>query len=308
MPRGGPLGCQNACSSRATEEPMTIRPADLHAIPLFEGITEAHLAKLLEAFERVTLQPGDVLFEAGTEPKHFLLLVQGEVTLEQEGEARFRLSPVAPIGELGAITGLYRNTRAVATEPSVVYRIGVVALLRFFESHGDVAFPFYHNLLKIVADKVHRDILRLEVMRANLIRTQKAMKELRAHVLEAEETPISKRVCDTLDDLIEHNRRGHYMVTPAYALSTCVRLDTGMLVPVSAMSDGCLKLVRMPGATPGQEVSFVLVIPTGEIPVSGKVRQVSDEGVIVDLDLLIEEYGKKLAEHLTRVQMLDFVV
>lgn len=287
---------------------MTIRPADLHAIPLFEGITEAHLAELIEGLERVTLAPGDVLFEAGTEPKHLWLLASGEIALEQAGEVRFRLAPIAPIGELGALTGLYRNTRAVATEASELYRIGVVALMRFFESHGDVAFPFYHNLLKIVAQKVHRDAMRQGEMRANIIRTQKAMKELRDRVLEAEETPISRAVCETLDTLIEHNRRVHYMVTPAYALSTSVRLDTGVLIPVSAMSDRYLELVSLPDAKPGDEVSFVLVIPNDEIPVSGKVRQAGEGSVLVELDLLIEEYAKKLSEHLTRVQMLDFVV
>jgi CRP-like cAMP-binding protein len=287
---------------------MTIRPADLHAVPLFEAIPAAHLEELLKVLERVELSPGDVLFEAGTEPRHFLLLVAGEVALEQAGETRFRLSPIAPIGELGAITGLYRNTRAVATEPSTILRIGVVSLLRFFEAHGDVAFPFYHNLLKIVAAKVHRDAMRVEEMRANIIRTQKAMKELRERVLEAPETPISKPVCDTLDDLIEHNRRSHYMVAPAYALSTSVRLDTGSLIPVSAMSDGFLKLLRLPGANVGDEVSFVLVIPSGEIPVSGKVLRVGEDGALVELDLLIDDYQKRLSEHLTRVQMLDFVV
>jgi len=287
---------------------MTMRPADLHAIPLFEGITEAHLAELIEGLERVTLAPGDVLFEAGTEPKHLWLLTSGEIALEQAGEVRFRLAPIAPIGELGALTGLYRNTRAVATEASELYRIGVVALMRFFESHGDVAFPFYHNLLKIVAQKVHRDAMRQGEMRANIIRTQKAMKELRDRVLEAEETPISRAVCETLDTLIEHNRRVHYMVTPAYALSTSVRLDAGVLIPVSAMSDRYLELVSLPDAKVGDEVSFVLVIPNGEIPVSGKVRQAGEGAVLVELDLLIEEYAKKLGEHLTRVQMLDFVV
>ncbi|TKC94094.1 Crp/Fnr family transcriptional regulator [Polyangium fumosum] len=287
---------------------MTMRPADLHAIPLFEGITEAHLAELIEGLERVTLAPGDVLFEAGTEPKHLWLLAAGEIALEQAGEVRFRLAPIAPIGELGALTGLYRNTRAVATEASELYRIGVVALLRFFESHGDVAFPFYHNLLKIVAQKVHRDAMRQGEMRANIIRTQKSMKELRDRVLEAEETPISRAVCETLDTLIEHNRRVHYMVTPAYALSTSVRLDAGVLIPVSAMSDRYLELVSLPDAKLGDEVSFVLVIPNGEIPVSGKVRQAGEGAVLVELDLLIDEYAKRLSEHLTRVQMLDFVV
>ncbi|HMY20984.1 MAG TPA: Crp/Fnr family transcriptional regulator, partial [Polyangium sp.] len=187
-------------------------------------------------------------------------------------------------------------------------RIGVVALMKFFEAHGDVAFPFYNNLLRIVAAKMHRDATRLEEMRTNIIRTQKAMKDLRDRVLEAEETPISKAVCDTLEPLIEKNRRGHYMVTPAYALSTSVRLDDGRLFPVSAMSEGFIKVMRLPNAETNREVSFVLVAPTGEIPISGKIVQAAEDGALIELDMLIDEYAKKLQEHLTRVQMLDFVV
>jgi len=287
---------------------MTVRPSELHAIPLFQGITEAHLAELMSAFERIQAQPGDVLFEAGSDPRHFLMLMKGEVALKDGEETRFRLTPIAPIGELGAITGVRRSTTAVATVPSEVWRIGVTPLMDFFESHGDVAFPFYHNLLKIVADKLRRDTQREGEMRANLIRTQKAMKQLRDVVLESAETELSKAVCETLEDLIEHNRRGHYMVAPAYSLSTSVRLDGGALIPVIAMSEGWMRLVHLPGAAMGAEKSFVLVIPGGEIPVSGTIDAVGEEGVLVKLDLLIDAYAARLAEHLTRVQMLDFVV
>src|SRR4051812_28219587 len=176
---------------------MAVRPSDLHAIPLFQNITEDHLAELMGAFERLTLAEGHVLFEAGSGPEHFLLLVSGEVTLREAGEPRFRLTPIAPIGELGAVTGLRRNTTAVTTQASEVWRIGVPALMDFFERHGDVAFPFYHNLLNVVADKVRRDTRRLDEMRANLIRTQKSMKRMLETVLEAEETPLSKTVAET---------------------------------------------------------------------------------------------------------------
>lgn len=287
---------------------MSVKPAELHRIPLFQGITETHLDELLAAFERLELPTGAVLFEAGSEPKHFLLLTSGEVGLEEHGETRFRLSPIAPIGELGAMTGLARNTTARTTAPSEVLRISTVSLMDFFEKNGDVAFPFYHNLLKIVTDKLKRDLRRVDEMRGNLIRTQKKMKQLRDVVLEAEETPLSRVVCETLEDMIEHNRRGHYMVTPAYALSTSVRLDDRSLVPVSAMSDGWLGLVRLPGAKVADRWSGVLVTPNDEIPLSGKVEAIDEDGVVIELDLLIPDYQKKLAEHLTRVQMLDFIV
>lgn len=291
---------------------MSVRPSDLQAIPLFHGITDAHLAELLGAFERLSVEAGHVLFEAGTAPAHLLLLVRGEVALKEPGDAgepRFRLTGVAPIGELGAVTGLTRNTTAVTTAPSEIWRIGVAELTQFFERNGDVAFPFYHNLLGIVADKVRRDERRLDEVRANLIRTQKAMKKLLDLVLESEETPLSKTVCETLEDLIEKNRRSHYLVEPARALAGSVRLDGGATVPVLELSDGLLHIGAHEGApAAGADWSGVLITPSGEVPVSGKIDSADAQGVLIKLDMLIDTYAAVLRDYLTRVQLLDYVV
>lgn len=291
---------------------MTVRPSDLQAIPLFHGITDDHLAELTRAFERLQLGAGEVLFEAGSKPAHLHLLVSGEVALNEphaKDEPRFRLSPLAPIGELGAVTGLPRNTTAITTQPSEVWRIGVAELNHFFEKHGDVAFPFYHNLLSIVADKVRRDERRLDEVRENLIRTQKAMKKLLGLVLESEETPLSKTVCETLEDLIEKNRRIHYLVEPSRTLHSDVRLDGGASVPVLELSDSLLRIAQPASAlAAGAEWSGVLVTPAGEVPVSGRVESADDKAALIKLDLFIEAYAAVLRDYLTRVQMLDFVV
>jgi len=285
-------------------------PADLRQIPLFQRITDEHLTELIEAFERISLDAGAVLFEAGSEPAHLLLLVQGEVALKEGGETRFRLTPIAPIGEIGAVTGVKRSITAVTTQPSEIWRVGVDDLADFFELHGDVAFPLCHNLLSIVTDKVRRDTRRLDEMRHNLIRTQKAMKRLLEQVLSTEETKLSKAVCETLEDLIEHNRRGHYMVEPAHTLKSSVRLDGGTVVSVSEVSEGRLRLEPPPEPelSLGTHFSFVLLLPGQELPLSGTVEAIGKEGTLIKLDLLIAEYAAALSEYLTRVQLLDFVV
>jgi CRP/FNR family transcriptional regulator, cyclic AMP receptor protein len=297
---------------------MAVSPSELHAIPLFHGITVPHLAELVGAFERLSFEAGETLFEAGSAPTHLFLLVRGEVALRepgQDGEPRFRLSPLAPIGELGAVTGLPRATTAVTTQPSEIWRISVPALTEFFEKNGDVAFPFYHNLLSIVTNKVRRDRKRIEEMRGNLIRTQKAMKRLLDLVLETEETPLSKQIAETLEDLIEHNKRGHYLVEPTRTLTSTVRLDSGDSVPVLELSDGLLRIGKPPSApAKGAHWSGVLVTPgaapaaSREVAVSGTVEALDESGMIVRLDLLIDAYAAVLRDYLTRVQMLDFLV
>lgn len=284
---------------------MTIRPSDLRTIPLFSQMTDAHLSELASIFERKDLAEGEVLFEAGSPATHLQILVEGEVSLYEGDVARFRLTPFAPIGELGAITGVQHNVKAVATSKAQVARVAVPKLMELFERRAEIAFPFYRSLLQIVSDKVRRDERRLEEMRGNIIRTQKTMKRLRDVVLENAETPISEAVAQGLDELIEHNRRGHYMVEPPPALAARVRLDDGRDLPVREISEDHVRVDGDVGAK-GKTWSGVLVLPTREIPISGTVANGSR--TLVQLDMLVDEYKAALADYLTRVQMLDFVV
>jgi CRP-like cAMP-binding protein len=289
---------------------MEVTPAELRAVPLFENISDDKLQTLMGVFERRQVSEGEILFEAGDQAVDFLLIVAGEVALRENGETRFRLRPLAPIGELGAITGLRRNTTAVTTQPSEIWCVSTRALMGFFESRGEVAIAFYQNLLRIVADKVRRDERRIEEMRVNIVRTQKAMKHLRDLVLETQDTVLSKPVYETLQDLIEQNRRWHYLVEPAHTLRALARFDDGREVPVLELSNTWLRLPPPSGAAPpwGLAWSGVLVLPTGDIPLSGTVDSADADGVLIHLDLLIEEYEAKLEDYLTRLHMLDFVV
>jgi len=288
---------------------MTVAPAALRKIPLFANITDEHLAQLVAACQVRKAAPGDVLFEAGSVSERFLILVEGEISLRDGAEERFRLKPIAPVGELGSLTKLERKITAVAAEKSELLEISIEDLMRFFETHGDVAFPFHYNLLRVVADKVRRDVQRLEEMRHNLITTQKAMKRMRDALLEGEDNPLHKQLFDELESLIEQNKKGHYLVEPVEAIPTHVRLDSGENVAVRAMSKDWLHLPTINGATkPGAHWSGVLVLPDGEVAVSGTVDTIDGSGVHIRLDMLIDEYTRVVEDHLTRLQMLDVVL
>jgi CRP/FNR family cyclic AMP-dependent transcriptional regulator len=288
---------------------MTIRSQDLTALPLFRDIAPAALDALTAAMESQTHPTGQVLFRVGDVPSHFLLLARGEVTLNEDGDDRFRLRPLAAIGELGALTGLPRTTLATTSAESEILSIEIARLRQFFDDHLELAFPFYRNLLGLVSAKVRHDRRRMDEMRWNLIRTQKRMKQLRELVLDSRETEISKPVFEALDELIERNRRAHYRVTPSPSLPSSVRMEDGATVRVLELSDGYLKLALPAEAWPkDQEWVGVVVLPAGEIMVSGRVMRAGEDGVVMKLDLLIDEYRRTLEDYLTSLQMLDFVV
>lgn len=286
-----------------------LSPNDVRHLPLFRALSDAHTQELLAAFSPRKSPAGTTLFREGEVPATFLLLTGGEVELTDATEPSFVVHPIAPLGELGALTGLPRNTTAVAKTDVEVLEAPVDALHRLFSTSGELAATFYRGLLDTVADKVRRDKRRLDEMRQNLIRTQKSMKQLREVVLSSEETSVSKPVCDALDDLIERNRRSHYRVNPLPGHQAALKLEGKGRVPVLELSDGFLKFER-PEQTlaVGEEVSAVLILPQREIAVSGGVVRSGTDGVVMKLDLLIDDYRAALEGYVTQLQLLDVVV
>jgi CRP-like cAMP-binding protein len=258
----------------------------------------------------VKQKAGTVLFRPGDLATRFELLTIGEVLIEEEGAVKLTIRPLAPLGELGAITGIPRSTTATAVTDVELLTIPVGDLLGFFDGNADIGFAFYKNLLAVVGDKVRRDRRRMDEMRANIIRTQKAMKQMRDAVLDAAETELSKPLYETLDTLIQNNRRANYRVTPTPTYPAQVRLDDGRSVKLLEVSEG---YVKVEGTTKdiARDPSFwtgVLVTPNDELLVSGTVVREGEGGVVVKLDTLIDEYKARLDDYITRVQLLDFVV
>ena len=202
------------------------------------------------------------------------------------------------------------RTTATAVTDVELLTIPVGDLLGFFDDNADIGFAFYKNLLALVSDKVRRDRRRMDEMRGNIIRTQKAMKKMRDTVLDAPESSISKPLFETLDTLIQNNRRANYRVTPTTVYPAQVRLDDGRIVNLLEVSEG---YVKVEGTTKdvAKDPTFwtgVVVTPKEEILVSGTVIREGEGGVVVKLDTLIDEYKAHLDDYVTRVQLLDYVV
>jgi CRP-like cAMP-binding protein len=280
--------------------------SELRTIPLFHGFADEELSEVADLFKHVEAdkQP---LFDVNEPANSFYLLTKGEVVLERPGDDTFKLSPVALIGELGALTGLPRSTRATMTPGSVVWALPAKKIQGFLGEHQELGVRFLVNLLGIVADKVHRDQRRLADMRGNLIGTQKELKRLRELVLETVETPLSAPVHDTLDKLITHNRRVNYRVEPPAALGATVKFDNGS-APIADISRTHLT-VHMAGNPPAQGtwVSGVAHLANAEIPISGRVHRVTGHKMTIELDLMIDEYAAALEGYLTRSQLLDIL-
>ena len=286
--------------------------SELRIIPLFHGFGEDELSALGRLFKRVENSDKDhELFDVGEPAQELYLLTVGEVVLDRPDDDVFRLHPPALIGELGALTGLPRSTRALVAPGSTVWSLPAKTMQSFLGSNQELGVRFLANLLTVVADKVHRDQSRMGDMRRNLISTQKELKRLREVVLESDETPISVPVHDALDKLITTNRRVNYRVEPPKQLPAHLRFDFGS-APVADLSRTHVAVHDMRfGEKPpaeGSWMSGVLHLASSEIPISGRVTRVQGNRLTIQLDLLIDEFAAVLEGYLTRAQLLDVLV
>ena len=280
--------------------------SELRTIPLFQGFEDEELTEIGALFTPVN--PGDKpLFDVGEPATTLYLLTKGEVVLDRPGDDTFKLSPPALIGELGALTGLPRSTRASVTAGATVWALPAKKIQGYLSDHQELGLRFLVNLLSTVADKVHRDQIRLADMRSNLVSTQKELKRLRELVLEQEETPISAPVHDALDKLITHNRRVNYRVEPPPALAAHCRIDNAT-APIADISRTHIS-VNLPNDPPGVGtwLSGVAHLAGTEIPISGRVHRVHARRMTIELDMMIDEFVGTLEGYLTRAQLLDIL-
>jgi CRP-like cAMP-binding protein len=282
-------------------------PSELRTIPLFGGFSDDELRGIGALFQRVDVDPARPLFDVHEPATSLYVVTAGEVVLERPGDDTFRLRPPALIGELGALTGLPRSTRATVVSGSTVWALDAAALQAHLGAHQELGLLFLVNLLGVVADKVHRDQRRMADMRGHLIGTQKELKRLRQLVLDTVETPLSAPVHDSLEKLITHNRRVNYRVEPPPALAARVRFDQGT-APIADISRTHVT-VTPPFPTPaiGTWLSGVAHLAGTEIPISGRVVRGSGDRLTLELDLMIDEYVAALEGYLTRAQLLDIL-
>ncbi|MGB0590986.1 MAG: cyclic nucleotide-binding domain-containing protein [Myxococcota bacterium] len=281
----------------------------LLGLHLFEGVDPESMSALGTRFQRVRLEEQTCLFERGQAANELYVLVDGQIDLLEGEKVRASIRPVSPLGEMGALTaGLKRNTTARAVSACELWKISRSDLLSYIDVEPEAGARMLHNLLGIISDKVTRDGMRMEQMRHNLIRTQKAMKMLRDEVLSQPETQLSDAFHDTLEALISHNRRVNYALAPPAAMPVVVRSEGREEKRILRISRTRLVVETEQSAEVGLPWSGVLSASNLEIPVSGSVAHTGEGTMEVELDLLMAEYADAFEDYLTQAQLLDLVV
>jgi signal transduction histidine kinase len=138
----------------------------LRETPLFAGVEDGPLQRLVERGEVVDLQPGEVLIREGDEADALFVVLDGELEVaRQSGDSRIPLAVVGPgslQGEIAALEGGRRLATVSATRVAEVLRIPVEALRELLATGPDVSLSV-----------VRTAVARLRAMEATLREREK---------------------------------------------------------------------------------------------------------------------------------------
>jgi CRP/FNR family transcriptional regulator, cyclic AMP receptor protein len=105
----------------------------LKQIPLFAGCSRAELGAVSRVADELTLPAGRVLMRQGMPGRELFVLVEGEVTVERDGDTIAVRRGGDFLGELALVTGRPRTATVTATtelQTLVLDRISFDRLLR----------------------------------------------------------------------------------------------------------------------------------------------------------------------------------
>lgn len=125
----------------------------LAATPLFAGMPSDALQDLVANLQLVSLERGEPLFREGDPSDALYVIVEGEVSVQNEGPPRVemsRLGPGAFLGEVALMTDQPRSATVVCLQSAELLRIDRHTLSRVLAHHGDVL----RAVLRFVRDRL----------------------------------------------------------------------------------------------------------------------------------------------------------
>jgi CRP-like cAMP-binding protein len=143
-----------------------VSPELLRRYPFFSFLSHEGLREVAQAADEVACEPGDELFQTGTEADALYLLISGGVDLrytvidESQPELRkdFLVGTVNP-GELLGISAVvepYRyGSSAVASAPSTLLRIDAAALMSLCDEDLALAYGLQRMVAKAALERLH---------------------------------------------------------------------------------------------------------------------------------------------------------
>lgn len=122
----------------------------LRSAPLFAALSAETLLPVAALCTETRLAPDEVLFAAGEMGDAMYVIVDGEVRVVRDRQAIARLGPGECVGEMAALDWEPRSATVIASEPSLLIRLGRNELMDLLRDHPQLV----RSLAMVLADRI----------------------------------------------------------------------------------------------------------------------------------------------------------
>ena len=121
----------------------------INKIPKFSDLAEANVRIILQVCEFRQVGADDFVCKAGEQSDEMLVLLSGQLGVFTEENVSIATSePVAPVGEMGLITGQPRSATVKALAASNMLVVKKMVFDRLMRSNGRVCIQVYRNVME----------------------------------------------------------------------------------------------------------------------------------------------------------------
>jgi len=152
---------------------MTVAREDLKQILMLRFLSDEMLDKLITITQQVHFEKRELIFRQGEKSRHFYMLKEGKVILEQRITDKIAVSvsaikPGNSFGWSAMLDGGEYTIDAVCAEPCKVFTLRDKEIKALFEEDHSLGFIMSQQLLRIIKNRYD-------------IRTEQFLKTLRHH-------------------------------------------------------------------------------------------------------------------------------
>lgn len=141
--------------------------AAVKRVPLFAGLQPTQAVAVLKVCERRSMSAGETLCRFGDRSDKMYILLSGELSIRTADDTQIaKLSPVAPVGEMGIFTDEPRSATVVATADSTLFVLGKYQLEGAMRQNKEIEVTISRNVIAILAERIRKSNEELNHLRA----------------------------------------------------------------------------------------------------------------------------------------------
>lgn len=152
-------------------------------IPMFNGLGVENVKKVLQACESRNAEVGEVLCRFGDPSTEMLILLSGQLRVFTASRVQVaEVAPVAPVGEMGLITGQPRSATVVVAEKANLLVIKKVAFDRLIRQSGEFCAQVHRNVIHTLSQRLRGTRLRAGAAAAELAELEAQLDRLKEEI------------------------------------------------------------------------------------------------------------------------------